>query len=175
MKRAEKDLPGDGDLKRFSDENTESIAINSDPQGAHVEVQDYLDPKSEWISLGTTPLANVRLPRGTSAGRSRSKDLSRTLRRRNKRHDEFLARSAAEGTPGMVFVPAQTWGSYVGFIGSVGPYKIPSYFVDRFEVTNRDYQKFVDSGGYDKPEYWPAEFETGWPQALAKRRHGPVS
>lgn len=160
LKRAEKDLPGDGDLKRFSDENTESIAINSDPQGAHVEVQDYLDPKSEWISLGTTPLANVRLPRGYFRWKVSKQGFEPNIAAPETNDSmSFSLAAQQKAPPGMVFVPAQTWGSYVGFIGSVGPYKIPSYFVDRFEVTNKDYQKFVDSGGYDKPEYWPADFE----------------
>ena len=36
--------------------------------------------------------------------------------------------------------------------------KLPPYYMDRYEVTNREYQDFVDRGGYEKPEYWPASF-----------------
>ena len=28
------------------------------------------------------------------------------------------------------------------------------YLMDRYEVTNRDYKRFVDSGGYRRKEYW---------------------
>ena len=31
-----------------------------------------------------------------------------------------------------------------------GPYKLPPFYVDRYEVTNREYQKFVDSHGIRK-------------------------
>jgi len=59
---------------------------------------------------------------------------------------------------GMVPTPGGELMTYEGFLGWVGPYKLPPFFVDRFEVTNREYQKFVDSGGYAKEQYWPAVF-----------------
>ena len=40
----------------------------------------------------------------------------------------------------------------------VGPYKLPAFYVDRYEVTNREYQEFVDAGGYEKKEYWTVRF-----------------
>jgi len=43
--------------------------------------------------------------------------------------------------------------------------------MDRFEVTNREYQKFVNEDGYQKREYWKEEFvkdgkEFTWEQAM---------
>jgi eukaryotic-like serine/threonine-protein kinase len=32
--------------------------------------------------------------------------------------------------------------------------KLPEFAISRFEVTNREYQAFVDAGGYDNPTYW---------------------
>jgi formylglycine-generating enzyme required for sulfatase activity len=57
-------------------------------------------------------------------------------------------------------------------VGFIGPYKLPPYYIDRLEVTNRDYQKFVDSGGYEKKEYWTEKFirdghELSWAEAMA--------
>ncbi len=60
--------------------------------------------------------------------------------------------------PGMVAVPGENWVGIIAFIGSVGPFQIPSFYLDRMEVTNRDYQKFVDSGGYTKQQYWHEKF-----------------
>ncbi len=76
---------------------------------------------------------------------------------------------------GMVPVPGEDWVEMIAFIGFVGPYKIPPFYLDRFEVTNRDYQKFVDSGGYEKQEYWKEKFvrdghEIPWAQAMAQFR-----
>ena len=47
--------------------------------------------------------------------------------------------------------------------------------MDRFEVTNRDYQKFVDAGGYSDSKYWLAEFrrdekKLSWADAMKELR-----
>lgn len=159
LERAENDLPGDGTLKQFAAENTEDLAITSDPQGASIEVQDYLDPKSAWSLLGTTPIAKIRLPKGFYRWKVSKQGFEpMVVAPEIDNAMNFSLASQQKAPPGMVPVPAQSWGDYVGFIGWVGPYRIPSYFVDRFEVTNKDYQKFVDSGGYENLQYWPAEF-----------------
>ncbi len=56
-------------------------------------------------------------------------------------------------------------------LGDFGPYDLPTYYIDRFEVTNRQYQAFVDRGGYRNREYWKEKFvrggkELSWPQAI---------
>src|SRR5207249_259837 len=36
--------------------------------------------------------------------------------------------------------------------------RLDDFFIDRFEVTNREFKAFVDAGGYRKPEYWHEPF-----------------
>ncbi len=31
---------------------------------------------------------------------------------------------------------------------------MPDYFIDRYEVTNRQFKQFVDQGGYSRRELW---------------------
>ncbi len=55
----------------------------------------------------------------------------------------------------------------------MGPYNFAPYYIDRDEVTNRAYQEFVDGGGYEKPEYWPASFtrdgrQVSWETGMAE-------
>lgn len=121
LQRAEKDLPGDATLQQFTAENTTSIAISSDPPGATVEVQDYLYPKSAWNLLGTTPIASVRLPKGYYRWKV-SKGGFEPIDAAPETDDSMSFSLAAQrkAPSGMVSVPAQTWGDYVGFIGSVG-------------------------------------------------------
>jgi formylglycine-generating enzyme required for sulfatase activity len=55
---------------------------------------------------------------------------------------------AEEGSaPGMVRV--------AGAETSVG--RLDDFFVDTYEVTNREYKEFVDGGGYGTREYWKNE------------------
>jgi formylglycine-generating enzyme required for sulfatase activity len=37
--------------------------------------------------------------------------------------------------------------------------KLESFWIDRYEVTNRRYGKFIEAGGYEKEKYWSEE---GW-------------
>jgi iron(II)-dependent oxidoreductase len=58
--------------------------------------------------------------------------------------------------------------------GAVGPVEIPAFYLDRHAVTNRQYQRFVEAGGYDTLEIWPQEV---WPSLMKfvdrSRRPGP--
>jgi dienelactone hydrolase len=74
----------------------------------------------------------------------------------------------------MVLVPGAA--SLGGNIAGVGvPAPQASFFIDRFEVTNRQYKEFVDRGGYEKREYWKAPFvkdgrSLGWEEAMGAFR-----
>jgi dienelactone hydrolase len=46
------------------------------------------------------------------------------------------------------------------------------FYMDRHEVTNKQYKKFVDAGGYKRPEYWKNDFvydgkKIGWEEAVS--------
>lgn len=79
--------------------------------------------------------------------------------------------AAAKAPQGMVTVPAVHYEDLLWSLGFVGPYDFPTYYIDRYEVTNRQYQEFVDQGGYQKREYWKEKFnrngqEISWEQAM---------
>ncbi|MGH9315092.1 MAG: SUMF1/EgtB/PvdO family nonheme iron enzyme [Vicinamibacterales bacterium] len=38
---------------------------------------------------------------------------------------------------------------------------MPDYWIDKLEVTNREFRKFVDAGGYRDAEYWKEPFREG--------------
>ena len=49
-------------------------------------------------------------------------------------------------------------------------YRLPAYDIDKFEVTNAQYQEFVDQGGYRKPEYWKEKFVKDGKELSGSRR-----
>jgi len=64
----------------------------------------------------------------------------------------------------------------------IEPLDLGDYLIDRFEVTNREYKKFVDAGGYQHREFWKHSFmkngkSVTWEQAMGssrtKRADGP--
>ena len=74
------------------------------------------------------------------------------------REFNFPLDAAAAAPEGMVPVPAGQYFTIVWSLGDLGPYDLPAFYIDRFEVTNRQYQEFVDKGGYQKREYWKEKF-----------------
>jgi len=173
MQRAEKDLPGDRNLRQEVDANTRTVRVTSDPPGAQVEIQDYMTPHAAWRSLGTTPIAHVRIPNGYFRWRVRKAGVGEfTAAPMTKADMNFPLAKDLQASAGMVYVPAGVVGDYSAFLGWLGPYKMPAFYVDRYEVTNREYQKFVDDGGYSNSKYWLAKFEDGgktltWSEAMA--------
>src|SRR6185436_3165495 len=49
------------------------------------------------------------------------------------------------------------------------------YFIDRYEVTNKEFKRFVDAGGYQKKDLWKNRFSRGgrglsWEEAVREFR-----
>jgi cephalosporin-C deacetylase-like acetyl esterase len=47
----------------------------------------------------------------------------------------------------------------------------PPYLIDRYEVTNEQFKRFVDNGGYENQDYWKSQFlkegrKLSWEQAI---------
>ncbi len=162
LERAAHALPGDTQLARTIADNTRRVSVSSSPPGATVAIQDYLAPDGSWYALGTTPLEHARIPNGyfrwKVAQPGASPQVVAPLTRNAMR---FPLDSEQAAPPGMVRVGADTFADYIAFVGWVGPYALPAFYIDRFEVTNRQYQAFVDSGGYRTAKYWTEPFILG--------------
>jgi len=173
---AQQYLPSDQQLKQLADEHSMTVSISSSPSGAKVEIADYVASSGAWHVLGVTPLNNIRIPKGYFRWRVSKAGVGELVTApETESHMDFPLGAAQSWPKGIVLAPGGTWSGEAAFIGWLGPYKLPSYYVDRYEVTNRDYQVFVDSGGYQKQQYWTAEFnqngrKLSWDEAMAQFR-----
>jgi eukaryotic-like serine/threonine-protein kinase len=172
LSRAEKYLPDDADLQQIRKDNSESVSIDSDPTGAQVAIQDYLTPAGPTLKLGTTPLKNVQVPKGYFRWTvSKARVGTLVAAPETGKTMDFSLSQARTAPPGMAHIDGGYWTEYASFIGWVGPYTFPPYYIDRSEVSNREYQNFVDHDGYQKPEYWPAVLQKNgqplsWKEAM---------
>jgi formylglycine-generating enzyme required for sulfatase activity/predicted esterase len=148
---AERIVPDDPRLTRYIKSIAIPVDIDSDPSGATVYVKGYSNPEREWIRIGKTPINNkaVGLP----------------VRIRIEK-DGFVPFEGApfsmntyirlfpeqEIPPGMVHVPAGSPG-----LGSANGVALDEFWIDRYEVTNRQYKTFVDEGGYREDRFWDAD------------------
>jgi serine/threonine protein kinase/predicted esterase len=157
LQKAGKILPGDPQLASIAKSLTSRIAIQTSPAGATVEIQDYRTPNGAWLSLGVTPLSGVLIPNGYFRWKV-SKPGTGQLIAAPFTQDKMQFALAPAGTPaGMVHVPKGTDSEYIDFVGFVF-FELPAHDIDQFEVTNRQYQEFVDQGGYQKRQYWKQKF-----------------
>ena len=128
--------------------------IHSEPAGAEVTYRDYEDPEGEWRPLGTTPIDAVRLPRMPVTIRFEKEGHPATERSRESFDGTLTVHLDPPGSPAdQVVVPDRV----LFFLLTGFPLKdvlVPTFRIDRHEVTNEEFQAFVDSGGYEDPEYW---------------------
>ncbi len=177
LREAQRYLPGDPQLARIGEGLAHEVSLRSTPAGATVEIKDYLSPGDPWTPLGTTPLDHVKIPNGylrwrvskAGVGEYISAPVTEDIRG-FVREFNFPLDAAASAPQGMASVPAQQYFYVIWSLGDFGPYDLPKFYIDRFEVTNRQYQEFVDRGGYQKREYWKEKFlrdgkELNWEQA----------
>ena len=174
LQQAEAILPGDPALLALAQETTRTVEVRTRP-GTVVDVRDYLDRSDDWLRLGTAPLDKIRVPTGYLAWRASSGGQSYTIAPPTANTTTIDVDALAAAPPGMVPVRAQRFFDYLAYFGWLGPYDLPPFFIDRVEVTNRDFQKFVDAGGYRRGEFWTQPFTSGgrtlsWAQAIDRFR-----
>lgn len=148
--------PQDPEFERAIRATTNPINIATDPAGASVAFKAYDNLNSDWIPLGTTPLKEVRAPVGQLRWRITKSGFEPIEARL-----EVGAPAAAAGRPDTEAPPIrlQPTGSEMASMVSVpggrqNGVTLTDYWIDRTEVTNREYKKFVDRGGYQDPRYW---------------------
>jgi eukaryotic-like serine/threonine-protein kinase len=177
-KKVQNAVPGDRETAQSAAVPTENISITSSPSGASVDVQDYFSPDGDWYHLGVTPLTNIEIPIGYFRWKIAKKGVGEylsapmTAGRMNFPLDKQMA--APEG---MVYADGGGWANFIAFVGLVRVSHMAPYYIDRYEVTNREYQEFVDKGGYEKREYWTTPFtknghSINWEDAKAFFRDG---
>ena len=163
-------LPDDPQLRQIWNDFTFPIPLlKSEPPGAEVLTKGYNAPDNAWISLGHTPIEDARFPRGTPR--------VRIVKDGFAPYDGTLTLAAMDSKlspvaavpDGMTRVPMGT-GTNEG-----QTFTVPDFWMDRFEITNRQFKAFVDAGGYSKRDYWKVPFvENGKPlnwQAAMTRFH----
>jgi eukaryotic-like serine/threonine-protein kinase len=149
-REAQRYLPDDPFFKNLYRDNTEQVTIRTTPPGAEVQMADYKQSNGEWQSLGQSPLEKIRIPFGYFRWRT-SKQGYETVEGAGGPKPLISISLPSQGSlpAGMVAVPG---GSFQW--ADTAPVQLDDYLIDKYEVTNREFKKFLDAGGYRKREYW---------------------
>ena len=179
---AEKYIHTDSRLNKLWADVSRVVSIHTTPPGADVFMKEYADINGVWTYLGRSPLEKIRIPRGGLRLKAEKKDFARSETADDVAYLSGKAISlhlAPEGSllDGMVRVSARTSPYPLAIPGfdQVDPVPLPDYWLDKYEVTNREFKRFVESDGYQKREYWKQPFVKGgrilpWDEAMAEFR-----
>jgi formylglycine-generating enzyme required for sulfatase activity/dienelactone hydrolase len=170
MREVEPRLAGDPDFARVRDSFLWPVSIRTDPPGAGVYVTPYANVNGPWQYLGQSPLesygcfCNFRW-RIMKSGFSTLEAAGGTLA-----ESSFTLDPEGTAPTGMVRVPAAAVSVPTG-----GTIRLADFYIDRYEVTNREFKAFVDAGGYRNRDYWTEPFVKdgrmlSWDEAMAEFR-----
>jgi eukaryotic-like serine/threonine-protein kinase len=182
LREARAVLPNDPALEKLWIRSTGDASVESVPSGADVSIQPYGENGAPWEAVGKTPLKAIRVPNviyvwriikpgfapaffidGTvlalKPGGHYSIDQKITLRPEESVPPEMVVVSGDEVRLGYPH-------------GQAPRVRIEDFLIDRHEVTNEEYKRFVDAGGYQKREFWTQPFVRDgrairWEEAVA--------
>ena len=182
VKRVRQLAPDDETIRELSDPYIRRVSVTSEPPGAKVSICAYrnqppshmfqrerralasgIDERNtdgKWLALGTTPF-EVEAPFGEYRWRVDHPDcvpqqFVRFIHQyatvaRNAEPFDFLLTPTTAANQGMLLLGGR---NHPIRVGTHSRMNLPQFWMDQHEVSNKDYQEFVDQGGYQRPEFW---------------------
>jgi len=157
-------IPNDPALEKLWPTMSRLISVHTNPDGANVYFKDYSETDAPWRYLGQSPLNQIRIPVGffrwkvEKAGFdtlevANSGSAASDWPPENGSVLNFTLLGTGSVPAEMVFVSGESFQTEKG-----APLTLDEYLIDKYEVTNRQFKQFVNSGGYQKREYWKHRF-----------------
>jgi formylglycine-generating enzyme required for sulfatase activity/cephalosporin-C deacetylase-like acetyl esterase/predicted Ser/Thr protein kinase len=178
---AEKYIPDEPRLQRLWPDMSRAVTIHTTPEGADVYVKPYNDG-GDWQYLGRSPIERRRMPiqylrwqvkkdgfETAEAGLGAA-DLFET-----SSEISFALFEKGKTPSGMVWIEGGSFALWMPGLDGLPEITLGPYWIDKFEVTNRDFKKFIDAGGYTTQHYWKQKFirdgkEISWQEAIGMFR-----
>ncbi len=152
VQKAEKYISKNPKFKELSSFISGEFTIHTDPPGADIYVKEYKDIENDWRFLGTTPVDSISMPiytfyrwkiekAGYDTVLAAAPTGLRTLYRKLHKNGEI--------PNDMVYVEGLRNEISGNFLSEKH-----GFYMDKYEVTNKQFKKFIDQGGYQNPDYW---------------------
>jgi serine/threonine protein kinase/formylglycine-generating enzyme required for sulfatase activity len=167
-------LPGDPTLAALMPIISDTLTVNTEPAGAQVYLKRYQADENgvfpERRSIGMTPITSVQIPKGPQVVYLEKKGYApvQTVISNgvikfannliwNPKPSVEISRKLMEAgavPDKMTFVPGGEYRLASGQRPTDDKVNLDDYFIDKYEVSNKDFKEFVTSGGYSKQDYW---------------------
>jgi len=172
--KAEKIIPKEPQLMELLPQVERDFSFQTVPPGADVYLYDEID--GIWKHVGRSPIAKVKVWPGYHLFKIEKDGYEPIEGAELTSYALEIERTLEEKgglPPGMTKIPGGK--DELSFANLGGGQDLDDYLIDKHEVTNKDFKKFVDQGGYEKREYWRHPFKKdgitlSWEQAMAEFR-----
>jgi pimeloyl-ACP methyl ester carboxylesterase len=170
-RKAERYVPDDPTLVRLRLNFSVPVTVETKPPGADVHVNEYSDVKGNWEYLGKSPI-RLNLPLANyrwKVEKGGFETIESAAEAMDNRYS-FTLQPSGSSRPNMLLVPAGNTQT-----GELHPIEVPGFLIGKYEVTNREFKKFVVAGGYQNSVYWTERFfedgrEIPWQEAMSRFR-----
>jgi serine/threonine protein kinase/predicted esterase len=166
---AEQFIRDDAILKKNWVAISRIVSVQTDPPGADVFFKEYKNYDGKWSYIGKTPVKDYKVFRGffrLKIAKPGFQTVYRVIP--DAWYPDKIALSVhidreKEGELNMVRIPKGKL--------ELSPIDIEEFWMDRYEVTNREFKNFVDAGGYNNRKYWKYPFikngeKLSWQEAM---------
>jgi serine/threonine protein kinase/formylglycine-generating enzyme required for sulfatase activity len=175
--QVKKYLPDDPTVASLAPSIVDDLSVASEPAGARVYLRRFLPDSSKQSSprefIGETPINKFRIARGqyilslekegyATFERTIFSVLSQfgnTMAPPDEPSDFKVKLIEKDKLPDrMVYVPGGAYRLVSRTKTTGASVELSDFFIDKYEVTNREYKEFINAGGYFKTEYWKHPF-----------------
>ena len=136
------------------------VSIHTVPPDAKVFIKEYEDIDGDWEYLGNTSIEGIKLPLSFFRWKIQ-KDGYETVKHAHPGMDgqiSFHLDKVGTIPLGMVRVTGGKERIRIFGLNNLAKVQLNDFYIDRYEVTNKQYKQFMDSGGYQNRKYWKHEF-----------------
>jgi hypothetical protein len=172
--KAEAFIPHDPKLAELFAKCSVKINIRTEPAGAKIFMKEYKAPASEWTFLGVSPIERTRLPIGVFRWKMEKEGYEPVLAASSTWYvdytnlDMVIPYDIVRVLNKNGAIP-QGMTRVMGAETPIG--KLNDFYIDKNEVTNRQFKDFINKGGYRKQKYWLQKFiadgrELTWDKAV---------
>ncbi len=170
-------IPSDprlADLLSFCSVN---IGVKTEPSDARIFMKTISDSDQEWKDIGISPIEGLRVPIGyvklrmEKEGYEPVEAVTSTFIWDLNNKKTFMSPYSIDRVLDKKGSVPEGMGRVAGAETDFG--RVEDFFVDKYEVTNSQYKKFMDTGGYKEKAYWKYDFikdgkPLSWEEAMAE-------
>ena len=152
-RQAERYSPGDPAVRQVETQNLWPSPILSTPPVAEVSFRAYGDTQANWEYLGTTPMEDLKLLWAQYELKFVKSGYEPVVVTSEYTTKDIILDPVGSLPKDMVHIPP----GEVSVFG-IAPMQLDDFLIDKYEVTNAEFKKFIDAGGYRDPKYWKLPF-----------------